>query len=122
MFRYGSLPLPRRRNYALDCALAHSHVCSVPSPVPSSFRQTAPGYKQSRGTNSPDKEQWGHAVSPLKIKHAYQKTTEISKTQYVRYIRQLDTLLHYTNNNKQSQKNHVTNVFIGLLQIRDARV
>jgi len=41
MFRYGSLPLPRRRNYALDCALAHSHVYSVPSPVPSSFRQTA---------------------------------------------------------------------------------
>ena len=40
MFRYGSLPLPRRRNYALDCALAHSHVCSAPSPVPSSFRQT----------------------------------------------------------------------------------
>ena len=39
-FRYGSLPLPRRRNYALDCALPHSHVCSVPSPVPSSFRQT----------------------------------------------------------------------------------
>jgi len=38
MFRYGSLPLPRRRNYALDCALANSHVCSVPSPVPSSLR------------------------------------------------------------------------------------
>ena len=38
MFRYGSLPLPRRRNYALDCAVPHSHVCSVPSPVPSSRR------------------------------------------------------------------------------------
>jgi len=38
VFRYGSFLLPRRRNYALDCAFAHSHVCSAPSPVPSSRR------------------------------------------------------------------------------------
>jgi len=34
--------LPRRRNYALDCAVAHSHVCVVSRRchIVTSFRQT----------------------------------------------------------------------------------